>query len=398
MVGAARGPAQSPLVDFYGLTLIARWVLGWLIRPIARSLPNPDGKQRQPSVAVVIPARNESANLPTLLQGLANQTHPAQVIVVDDHSTDETAEIARSFGVEVIAAPDLPSEWTGKAWACWQGAIKSHSELLIFLDADTVPSSNLVSFLVSAVQKHGGLISVQPYHKMVKASERLAAMFNLLGAMGARLGRNGSDRATNLKHPPMAFGPVLATTRKDYELVGGHQTIKSAIVEDVSLGKAYHRNQLPVNTYAGRADVAFRMYPAGLGQMFEGFVKNLATGLANSNPLWSLGVIAWFSGVMVASWELPYALIKWLATGDSPSSQTLSWAVGLYLAYAFQIAVMLRPLGNFGLAAALMPVGVVVFIAVFGWSLISALRGNVRWKGRIVSTRQPRPTNRKLTQ
>lgn len=385
-------------MDFYGLTLIARWVLGWLMGPIARPLPRSSSQLHQdlrvstqttstePTVAVVVPARNESANLPTLLAGLFEQSYPSHVVVVDDHSSDDSAAIALSLGAEVITAPELPNGWTGKAWACWQGAQSTQSEILIFLDADTVPAPNLIAHLVSALRSKRGLVSVQPYHKMVKASERLAAMFNLLGAMGAKLGRNVAPGG-NFRGSPMAFGPVLATTRDEYQLTGGHQAIKSAIVEDVALGKLYKKNQLPVSTFAGRRDVAFRMYPAGLAQMFEGFVKNLATGLANSSPLWSLGVIIWFSGVMVASWELPYTIAKWLVTSQPPSTQTVLWAVGLYLAYALQIGVMLRPLGNFGLTALFMPILVVTFIVVFGWSVIKAGQGQVNWKGRVVSTR-----------
>lgn len=402
MLGASHQPAQSTLVDFYGLTLIARWVLGWALRPIARPLPDsdpalnkPPTSSKKPSVAIVIPARNEAANLPTLLAGLATQTYPCQIVVADDHSTDATAELAVELGAKLVVTPKLPPEWTGKAWACWQGAQKTDSKILIFLDADTVPAPSLVNELVNAVQNRSGLISVQPYHKMVKPTERFAAMFNLLGAMGARLGRNDASHSRRRRLAPMAFGPVLATTRRDYDLTGGHQAIKAAIVEDVAIGRLYQRHNLSVSTFAGRSSVAFRMYPAGVAQMFEGFVKNLATGLASSNLVWSLGVIAWFSGVMVASWELPYVLVKWLATSQSPAPETLAWVIALYLGYAIQIAIMLRPLGNFGLSALLMPIGVIVFIVVFGWSVIKAWQGQVTWKGRVVSTRNSSPDSKK---
>jgi hypothetical protein len=121
--------------------------------------------------------------------------------------------------------------------------------------------------------------------------------------------------------------------------------------------------------------------------MLEGFTKNLAPALLSSNWLWSLGVIFWFSGVMVASWELPYALIKWALTGSEPTANVLITSVVLYVAYALQIGIMLKPLGNFGFSAALMPLGVVVFLLVFVWSVIRAAKGDIKWKGRTVSTK-----------
>jgi hypothetical protein len=121
--------------------------------------------------------------------------------------------------------------------------------------------------------------------------------------------------------------------------------------------------------------------------MFEGFTKNLAPALLSSNWLWSLGVIFWFSGVMVASWELPYALAKWALTGVAPTTSVLVAAVILYVGYALQIGVMLKPLGNFGISAAFMPLGVITFIVVFGWSVIRAAKGDIKWKGRTVSTK-----------
>jgi len=378
MLGASRCPPKSPLVDFYSWTLLFRWLLGWGMRPIARPLPEPvDTDTPRARVNIVVPARNEEANLKNLLPRLSNQTYPCTVTVVDDHSTDKTAEVARANGAIVLESKDLPIGWTGKNWACWQGANQNPYGLLVFLDADTLPSKTLIARLASQVEMANGLISVQPFHRMFKWSERFAATFNLLGAMGARLGRKAS----------LAFGPVLATKSSDYFAVGGHKLVSNSIIEDVELGRAYEAAGLDVKTFAGRNQVEFRMYPEGIGQMFEGFTKNLAPALLSSNWLWSLGVIFWFSGVMVASWELPYALAKWALTGVAPTTSVLVAAVILYVGYAIQICVMLKPLGNFGISAAFMPLGVITFIVVFGWSVIRAAKGDIKWKGRTVSTK-----------
>ncbi len=102
---------------------LALWSAGFLLlgrlRPCARA-----GAAAPPlSVSVIIPARNEEHNLPTLLRSLASQAvKPHEILVVDDGSTDRTAEVARQLGATVIASKPLPDGWRGKTWACHQGA------------------------------------------------------------------------------------------------------------------------------------------------------------------------------------------------------------------------------------------------------------------------------------
>src|SRR5215831_9103217 len=96
-------------------------------------------------VSVIIPARNEEANLEPCLQSLVAQTGPThEIIVVDDHSTDRTGSIAQSFPtVRAIDAAPLPDGWSGKCNACWTGAKVAKGKWLLFTDADTrhAPSS-----------------------------------------------------------------------------------------------------------------------------------------------------------------------------------------------------------------------------------------------------------------
>ena len=87
-------------------------------------------------VSVIVPARNEEANL-KVLQSLVARRRRYEVIVVDDHSTDRTREIAESFPVQVISADPLPAGWSGKCNACWTGARIAKGKWLLFTDADT---------------------------------------------------------------------------------------------------------------------------------------------------------------------------------------------------------------------------------------------------------------------
>src|SRR5690606_33681105 len=95
-----------------------------------------------PLVSVLIPARHEAERIGACLAGLARQRYPHfEVIVVDDHSTDATAEVVRSFAgqlaaLRIIEGAPLPNDWLGKPWACWQAAQQANGEWLLFLDAD----------------------------------------------------------------------------------------------------------------------------------------------------------------------------------------------------------------------------------------------------------------------
>jgi glycosyltransferase involved in cell wall biosynthesis len=138
---------------------IAGWVLLWRTRPLGDAALN-DAQARsvgsRDSVAVIIPARNEASVIGALVESLARQLQPGdELVVVDDHSTDATAEIARTAGARVIDAPDLPPGWAGKPHACLFGVMATTAPTLVFLDADITPGPGLINRLAVAVSGLG---------------------------------------------------------------------------------------------------------------------------------------------------------------------------------------------------------------------------------------------------
>ena len=268
-------------------------------------------------------------------------TPPDRIIVVDDDSSDRTAALAAAHdGVEVVPAPPLPESWTGKSWACHSGLQQvpqrsaehgGPDDVVVFLDADVRLTRAALARVVAERDEHGGLVSVQPWHETERPYEQLSCLFNVLAVMGTAMGSRGG--ATG------AFGPVLVTSRADYEAVGGHGSVRSEVVEDLALAQRYRDAGLPVEVVEGRRDIRFRMYPGGLRQLTEGWTKNFA-------------------------------------------------GVALYLAFATQLWVMFRQVGRFGpVTALLFPVPLVFFIAVFVRSLWRThVRHSVTWRGRAVST------------
>jgi len=364
-------------MDLITLSLLVRWMLGWVLAGRMPVLPEalPCG---EPGVSVLIPARNEAVSLPGLLLALSRQTlHPLEVIVVDDHSDDDTAAIARAgapgLAVRVIQPPPLPARWCGKTWALHHGVAASQGELLVFLDADTQPAPAFLQNLVAASQRLGGLVSVQPYHRTQQPYEQLSVLFNLVGLMAVPLGERCG----------VAFGPAMATSRGDYARSGGHAAVADKVVEDWFLAHHYEAAGLPVSAFIGKGTITYRMYPGGLGDLVMGFNKNFAAAAAEVRWPWMLAVLLWLSGLFWAAWCLPASLLGWPLMGDPrPLPNAL-----LYGAFALQLVVITRRVGRFSWINLVFPVPVLFFLGVFLQAILNLERGRVCWKGRTFSTR-----------
>ncbi len=355
------------------------WAIGWLLLwRFPRPGPAPRGGR--PAVAVVVPARDEAATLPPLLDSLRRERRPGdEVLVVDDHSTDPTAQVAARAGARVLTASEPPPGWAGKPWACATGVEQASSPLLAFLDADTRLEAGGLDRIAGLATERRGLVSLQPFHLVPRPVERLAAFCNLVGVMGTGAFSPWGDRIPARG----AFGPCLATSADDYHRAGGHAAVAGSVLDDVALARRYRAAGLPVTLRSGRGVVAYRMYPEGLRALVEGFTKNLAGGAAAAGPVVTLLVAGWLAATVapvVLATRLPVAV-----------------AIGAYALVALQVHVHLRRLGSFGAAtAALYVLPLLVFLAVFARSLVvTALGRPVRWKGRSLPTRRRRRSGRR---
>lgn len=368
--------------------LVVGWVAGWFLLTRVPRLGAPRSSELRESlgstgggVSIVIPARNEGDNLPDLLATLAAQTPaPTEVIVVDDGSTDGTAAVARSHGALVVESAALPPGWTGKSWACMQGADLATGDTLVFLDADTRLLPDGLAAVLAAQRRRSGLFSVQPYHRMVRAYERLSAVFNTIAVMGVGIAAPGRPESAR-----GAFGPCIVCDADAYTSIGGHGAIANEILDDIALGHAFAEAGYPVNGAGGRGVIEFRMYPHGVSQLIEGWSKNIASGSASVGLVRLVAIIAWVCGAVASSSEV----VQWLVgTGSATTAEVwVAWA-----AFALQLGVMLRQLGNFGWwPAVFYPVAFATFVLVFFVSLwLTLVRRRVRWRGRTVPLPQRR--------
>ena len=366
-------------MDWLGVSLLVRWLLGWLLCLRMPALPPaPLPPRSGPRVSLLIPARNEEVTLPHLLEALRHQqVMPLEVIVIDDHSTDGTATVAQraatDLPIRVLQPPPLAEGWCGKTWALHHGVKVSQGDVLVFLDADTEPEPTFLARLLAVHGQLGGLVSVQPYHRTERPYEQLSVLFNLVGLMAVPLGAGCG----------VAFGPAMVTGRADYERSGGHAAVAGKVVEDWFLAHCYERAGLPVSAFIGHGQIAYRMYPGGLGDLVVGFDKNFATAAGEVRWPWMLAVLLWLSGLFWAAWCLPAALLGWPMVGDP--APLINGAV--YGVYALQLLLITRRVGRFSWINLIFPIPVLFFLGVFVLAILNLERGQVSWKGRTFSTR-----------
>lgn len=319
----------------------------------------------------MIPARDEARNLPRLLRSIAAQNSPdTQVIVVDDNSTDGTAELARREGACVVSAPARPSGWRGKPWACTQGARAATGRVLLFLDADTWLQPGGLGRLWAAWQNgQEGALSLAPWHLTARPYEDLSAFFQIMMVAGSGAFTWRGDR----RAPDGLFGPCLLVAREAYERVGGHEIVRDKILEHFHLAEYLEREGAKCRCLGGRGVLNVRMYPDGPGSLASGWAKAFASGAARVAPWILILTVLWVAGaILAAGWV---AAAAWTGAGA-----WLAAGLALYAMYALRTASMLRPLGTFRpVTATLYPVALLFYLAVFARS---ALGPEIAWKGR----------------
>ncbi|HEY1678239.1 MAG TPA: glycosyltransferase family 2 protein [Candidatus Sulfotelmatobacter sp.] len=248
-----------------------------------------------PQVSVIIPARNEEASLGACLESFGEQGgFSFEVIVVDDHSTDRTKEIAKSAaGVQIIEADPLRPGWTGKNNAIATGLRLARCEWILFTDADTVhlPGS-LERALSEAREYQADLLSYSPEQIAVTFWERatLPVVFAELASQyppSKVSDPNWPDAAAN--------GQYILVNRKAYEAIGGHAAVASEILEDVALARAFKKAGYKIRFRYAPDAVRTRMY-RNFRQLREGWTKNLA--LLFPDPGWLAAKTLFF-------WALP---------------------------------------------------------------------------------------------
>jgi 4,4'-diaponeurosporenoate glycosyltransferase len=320
-----------------------------------------------PSLSLIIPARNEQHNLPALLNSLRTSTlRASEVLVVDDGSTDNTAETASSLGATVLRSAPLPVGWNGKNWACYQGAQQSTGALLLFLDADTwfAPGGlDRVIAMWERMRNPNVVLSLLPWHATTARYEQLSLFFNFLMA----------SAGFAVPARPRLFGQSLLITREMYNASGGHAVVRSLVLENLALAEHLRHAGGRLVCLAGTGTLHMRMFPEGPDQMRESWVKGFAQGAAHSEVPVIACSIVWIS----ALWSAITGLVF-------PSDHGRLGSLLVYVLLAAQLAWLSRRIGNFHpLTCPLYPLSLTYFCAVFADSVVRRTLGRaISWRGR----------------
>ena len=368
-------------ISIYFIVNLVFWVPAFLfLFRISSCKVSTHRNTHNPSVSVIIPARNEEHTLPNLLNSLSGQlSSEDEVIVVDDNSEDRTKAVAEKSAVKVLESLPIPEGWIGKTWACFQGARIASGEILVFLDADTVLEKNGLKNIIETYVEKDGVLSIQPYHKMRNLYEQLSAFFNIVMLAGI-----GAFTVLGSHIKPLGlFGPVVAMKRQFYLNSGGHDKVKGEILEDVAFGSDLQKKGVEIHCLGGKSTISFRMYPNGIRELINGWSKGFAMGATKTPLPLLILIIAWISGSLGTTRSLIEVIV---ATNNV---QIAIWG-SLYILYAAQIYWILVRIGNFKFYTALFyPIPMAFFVVVFTYSFVRIfLVRSVKWKGREIDLKR----------
>lgn len=322
-----------------------------------------------PEVSVIVPARNEEDNLAACLRSLVAQENVSfEVVVVDDHSTDRTREIAESFpGVCVVDAGPLPPRCTGKNNAVICGARKARGAWLLFTDADTVHShGSLAKSLDEAKQNAAAMLSYSP-KQIVETFWEMAVMPVVFAELASRY------RVAEVNDPASrvaaANGQYILIRREAYESVGGHAAIGTDLLEDVALARKIKQAGGKLLFRYGGDAVQTRMYRS-FSQLREGWTKNLTLLFPDAG---------WTAFRTFLLWLVPWMFFALAASHILNSA----FAIGCGMIAWLMLAARIRR-SNFSFPLSLL--GAIAGIPMFTYLLLRSKRahqdGGVVWKGR----------------
>jgi glycosyltransferase involved in cell wall biosynthesis len=329
-------------------------------------------------VSVLIPARNEERAIAASVGAVQASTGVEfEVVVLDDHSEDGTADVvlklaAADSRVRLEPAPTLPPGWCGKQHACFALSKLARHDVFVFLDADVRLAPDALARTAGFLRSSAaGLVSGFPRQETGTLLEKLVLpLINWLIVCYLPIGRMRQSLQPGLG---AGCGQLFVTTRAAYDAAGGHAAVKASLHDGVTLPRAYRRAGMMTDICDATDLATCRMYGSA-GQVWFGLAKNAREGLG----AWPL-ILLW-TLLLAGGHVLPFVLLAFVPLMKS-------WQIAVTLAaVALSVSPRLDAARRFRasrLGAVMHPVGVAVLLAIQWYATVRAVVGKpVGWKGR----------------
>ena len=338
----------------------------------------PAGSHDQPFVSILIPARNEETYIARCIESILKQKYSLfELIILNDNSNDQTKPIIESYAsknlkVRYLEGKPVPSQWTGKNWACHQLAQNAVGDILIFTDADNTHEPFSIDHTVSYMQHYKlGMFSTFPQQLTVTLPEKLIVPIIDLFVYGIL----PLWATYYFDHPSLAAanGQWIAFTKDAYKRIGGHEAIKNILVEDTTLNRLAKYNKIKTLTTIGTKSVYCRMYHSW-NEVWSGFTRHYY-GLTGNND------IAFFAITMMSLiiFVLPYITVfvkHWSML--SLIAIELNSMIRVIQAVRYKHPILISLIFH--------PISILATSIIGCNSFIKFKQGSITWKGRDIST------------
>jgi hypothetical protein len=340
--------------------------------------PAPAAGPTAPVVSVLIPARDEQAGIEAAVRAASDQPGAAEVVVLDDGSTDDTPAILARLagepdGPRVVTGEPLPPGWAGKSWACWQLAGQARAPWLLFVDADVRLAPGAVVRLLAAAREAGvTFLSGFPRQLTGSVGEALVVPLIhlvLLAYLPMRLARRRPEPALSA-----GCGQLMLVDRDAYLAAGGHRAIRATLHDGLMLARRMKAAGAPVGLVDATDLATCRMY-AGLGQTWRGFARNAYEALGSPAAL--AVMLALNAGLFV----LPFVALPWTLVQGRIWTAAL-WAAAVAIVVGLRLALARRFRAPAWTALAT-PVAVLLMLGIQLHSFVNHCLGRtVVWRAR----------------
>jgi glycosyltransferase involved in cell wall biosynthesis len=293
------------------------------------------------SVAILIPARNEEANIEAAVRAACAQAAPrVEVVVLDDGSTDATPQLLASLRSEcprlrVAGGESLPSGWAGKAWACWQlGSQHARSDWLLFVDADVRLSPDAASrALAAAREQHVDFLSAFPRQLVPTWGEALLVplMYLLLMAYLPM----AFIRSNRLPSLSAACGQFMLVRRDAYLAADGHRAVAATLHDGIKLARRMKAAGFSAGIVDGQDFAVCRMY-AGFRASWQGFARNAYEALG------SPAALAVMASLNLAFFVLPFVAFPVSVIVGEAAFAAVAWGLAVLWVLALRLVLARR--------------------------------------------------------